>query len=66
MVIFGGVGGIVGCSFAGGGLEVPLMVAGVFSVMETTPWWLAVVAAAALAVDVGLYWALLRRQEVKL
>ena len=38
----------------------------VFSVMETTPWWLAVIAAAALALDVGLYWAMLRRQEVKL
>ena len=66
VVIFGGVGGVVGFSVAGGGLELSLLIAGAFSLLESAPWWLAVAAAGALAVDVALHWALLRRQEVKL
>lgn len=68
MVLFFGLcGGLVGWMGSTGGFEmagVSLFVLGLATM--SLPWQMAAVAAALLAVDLGVQWLLLRRREVKL
>ena len=60
-------GGVVG--FAGSMVAGNFLTAKTFEIashLAALPWWLPAAALAALALDVGFQWMLLRRQEVKL
>ena len=60
-------GGVVG--FAGSMVAGNFLTAKTFEIashLAVLPWWLPAAALAALALDVGFQWMLLRRQEVKL
>ena len=66
IILCGAAGGTVGFAGAtGGGFNV-LQILEIVSCLETLPWWLLAAAPASLALDVGVQWMLLRRQEVKL
>lgn len=64
MVLSGCMGGL-GSYSAMGGFQVE-QITRLANALHRLPWWLAVLAAAALALDMGFHWALLRRREVKL
>lgn len=67
IILCGGAGGAVG--FMGVAAADSLVITETLEMaahLETLPWWLALTAVAALALDVAFQWMLLRRQEVKL
>lgn len=61
----GGLMGMTGATIANGGFGYADTLA-LASYLSPTPWWLAAAAGAALALDVGFQWLLLRKQEVRL
>lgn len=66
LVVFGACGGIGGFSIAGGSEDVVRLIGKGAAVLAEFPWWIALAAAASLALDVVFQWGLLRKQEVKL
>lgn len=68
IVLCGGGGGMLGATGSvvlNGGFN-PADTLMLASYLVKTPWWLAVAALAALALDAAFQWVLLRRQEVRL
>lgn len=64
MVLSGCVGGFGSYSMMGG-FQVE-QITRLADLLHDLPWWLAALAAVALALDMGFHWVLLRRREVKL
>ena len=67
IILCGGAGGAVGfMGVAASDSRVITETLEMAAHLEALPWWLALTAVAALALDVAFQWMLLRRQEVKL
>lgn len=65
VMLMAGVAGGMSSYFMLGGIQVEEIMK-LASAIYRLPWWLAALAAAALAADAGFQWGLLRRQEVRL